>query len=211
MPLKARLLGKAVGDFFETFVKSIPKEKIELQMEGVGDLFRALHPLLEDNGKMSVKQMRRVFNEENGKSIGNFFNAVITAIPNKKAINETISSVKQLLELVTSFGAKEYGKIRRYLTPENGQLIGEFFAAVLEPLKDFDKNVSFNFKNVAEFLETLAGIGITGAVGLKMLKPILTPEFGENIAGFIRNLTSGISKDDIKQLKEFTTGIKQLS
>ena len=69
----------------------------------------------------------------------------------------------------------------------------------------------FDFKPITNFLNTLAGIGIIGSLGLMMLKPILTPEFGANIAGFVTNLTEGIKTSDLQRLKEFSTGMKNLS
>lgn len=60
-------------------------------------------------------------------------------------------------------------------------------------------------------MSALSSIGIIGALGLMALKPVLTPEFGENIAGFIKGLSKGITESDLKRLKEFTTGMKNLS
>ena len=83
MPLKAKLIARSIGNFFEEIVKALPEEEIKISMEGVGELFRALHPLLDENGKMSVKRMRAVINKENGQMIGEFFSEIFKVLPDK--------------------------------------------------------------------------------------------------------------------------------
>jgi hypothetical protein len=46
LPIKGRLIGRMIGNFFEELLKSIPKKKIEVQMTGIGELFAALMPLM---------------------------------------------------------------------------------------------------------------------------------------------------------------------
>lgn len=121
MPLKAKLIAKSIGNFFKEIVKALPEDEIKVSMEGVGELFRALHPLLDENGKMSVKRMRAVINKESGQMIGEFFSEIFKVLPKgEDKVGEGINQVKQLLELITNFGTKEYKKIRKYLTAENG-------------------------------------------------------------------------------------------
>ena len=50
-----------------------------------------------------------------------------------------------------------------------------------------------------------------GVVTLALLKPILTEKFGQNISGFIKALTNGITKDRMEKVDIFTKSVKTLA
>lgn len=63
MPLKARNIGKSIAIFFEEIVNAIPQKKIEVQMNGIGQLFAALLPLVADDSKYSIRRMKKLLNQ----------------------------------------------------------------------------------------------------------------------------------------------------
>jgi hypothetical protein len=63
MPLKARNIGKSIAVFFEEIVNAIPQKKIEVQMNGIGQLFAALLPLVADDSKYSIRRMKKLLNQ----------------------------------------------------------------------------------------------------------------------------------------------------
>ena len=68
-----------------------------------------------------------------------------------------------------------------------------------------------DLKPITDFLKVLSSIGIVGAVGLMMLKPVLTEKFGKAIAGFINALVKDFDADKTKRVASFAKSIKTLS
>lgn len=99
-PVRAWLLGKAIGIFFSRMVAAIPKKKIEIELKGVADLLKALDPLIAPNSKYSIKRLKKVVNEENGLLIGKFFSAMIKQIPNRKNTSDAIKNIADLMEVL---------------------------------------------------------------------------------------------------------------
>ena len=73
--------------------------------------------------------MLELLTEENGRSIGAFFKAVVEQIPEEKKMKDTVNSVHAFLKFISDFGVKDYIKLRLLLTEKNGQQIGAFFKA----------------------------------------------------------------------------------
>ena len=120
LPMKGRLVGKAIAAFFNELIKVIPKDEIKLEIDGLGQLMQSFYPLIEKDGKYSIGKLLRVMSAKNGQAIGMFFAAIVEPIPDDKKIKDTITSISALLQLVSSFGLKDYMKIRKLLTKENG-------------------------------------------------------------------------------------------
>ena len=179
-----------------------------MKVEGVGQMVQAIFPLISEDSNMSVKRMKKVLTKENGQQIGGFFAEILKVIPNKKKTSDALNGVSELLKLITTFGIKDYIKIKKILTEENGKQIGGFFAAIF---KEIEGKKIPDIKPINEFLKVLTGIGVTGAIGLMALKPVLTEKFGKQISGFFKALISGITKDRLDKISEFTKSVKTLS
>ena len=208
LPVKGRLVGKAMAEFFKQIVASIPREEIEIQISGIAELFQAIYPLIDTEGKYSIYKMLALMNGENGRQIGSFFGDIIKQIPDNKKIADTVASLTGLMRFLSEFGLKDYIKLRVILTEENGRKIGAFFGAVIKDLEE--KNYP-DLKPVTEFLKGLSSIGLLGVMTLSLLKPILTPKFGRSISGFVRALVRGLDEDSMDRLKGFTAAMKNLS
>lgn len=140
--------------------------------------------------------------------IGQFFAAIIEPIPQKKKLDESIRAISDIIKLVSEFGLKEYLKMKGVLTEKNGAEIGKFFAAIITPL---DRKKYPDLAPITKFLKDLSGIGMLGVVTLALLKPILTEKFGQNIAGFVKAITNGFTKDRMEKIDVFAKSIKTLS
>lgn len=119
-----------------------------------------------------------------------------------------MTSIKLFLDFIKDFGLKDYLKLRKLLTKENGQRIGEFFSALIQPINDTEYP---DLKPITEFLKSLSSIGLLGVLTLALLKPILTPKFGESISGFITKLVDGLSEEKMNSLKNFSEAMKNIS
>ena len=208
LPIKGRLLGMAIGKFFDELVKAIPEKQIKLDIDGLAQLMSSIFPLIEKDSKYSIYKMLELLTEENGRSIGAFFKAVVEQIPEEKKMKDTVNSVHAFLKFISDFGIKDYIKFRLLLTEKNGQQIGAFFKAIIEPLEETNYP---DLKPITDFLKAMSGIGIFGALTLALLKPILTPAFGENISGFITKLVDGLDEEKMERLKGFSTAMKNIS
>lgn len=140
--------------------------------------------------------------------IGQFFAAIVEPIPQKKKLDESIRAISDIIKLVSEFGLKEYLKMKGVLTEKNGAEIGKFFAAIITPL---DRKKYPDLAPITKFLKDLSGIGMLGVVTLSLLKPILTEKFGQNIAGFVKAITNGFTKDRMEKIDVFAKSIKTLS
>ena len=207
LPMKGRLVGKAIAAFFNELIKVIPKDEIKLEIDGLGQLMQSFYPLIEKDGKYSIGKLLRVMTAKNGQAIGMFFAAIVEPIPDDKKIKDTITSISALLQLVSSFGLKDYIKIRKLLTKENGEKIGQFFEAIILPLNQTEYP---DFKPITDFLKALSNLGLLGVITLALLKPILTPKFGESISGFITKLVDGLDEDKMNRLKNFSEAMKNV-
>ena len=92
LPIKGRLLGMAIGKFFDELVKAIPEKQIKLDIDGLAQLMSSIFPLIEKDSKYSIYRMLELLTEENGRSIGAFFKAVVEQIPEEKKMKDTINS-----------------------------------------------------------------------------------------------------------------------
>ena len=171
-------------------------------------MVQAIYPLISEDSNMSVKRMKKVLTKENGQQIGGFFGEILKALPNKKKVHESISALNELLKLITSFGLGDYLKLKAILTEKNGQQIGKFFSSIFNEIEG--KKIP-DLKPLNEFLKVLSGIGVVGAIGLLALKPILNEKFGKSISAFFKALVSGLTKDRITQINEFTKAVKTIS
>ena len=208
LPIKGKLVGKAIAAFFNELLKAIPEREIKLEIEGLGNLMASFYPLIEKDGKYSINKLLRILTEKNGTSIGRFFAAIVESMPDKKDTKDTLNSVRQFLDFIKDFGLKDYLKIRKILTEENGARIGKFFEALILPIKDTEYP---DLKPITEFLKSLTSIGLLSVLTLALLKPILTPKFGESISGFITKLVDGLDEDKMNRLKGFSEAMKNVS
>jgi hypothetical protein len=94
------------------------------------------------------------------------------------------------------------------LTEKNGERIGSFFKAIIDPL---NSKTYPDLKPITDFLKALSDIGVLGALTLALLKPILTPKFGENIGGFITKLTDPLDEERMGRMKGYSEAMKTLS
>lgn len=147
-------------------------------------------------------------NAENGKQLGGFFRAFLDEIPKEEEVKSSVTAVKQLLELATGMTMTKFIKMRLVLTEKNGQRIGSFFKAIIDPLN----NTTYpDLKSITDFLKALSEIGVLGVLTLALLKPVLTPKFGENIGGFITRLTDPLDEDRMNRMKGYSDAMKTLS
>ena len=54
LPLRGKLMGKAIGQFFTELIKGIPREKIELQLAGVAEILKVMEPFVGKDSKHSI-------------------------------------------------------------------------------------------------------------------------------------------------------------
>lgn len=207
---RARRIGKTVGAFFDAMFDAMLKNKkeINVKVQGVAELLQALVPFISSDSAVSIYKMKKVLNQENGHQIGMFFKEMLAGIPNKKKPDAVLKQIADFLKLITTFGLGDYIKLKVLLTEKNGQQIGKFFSSIFNELK---KEKYPDLKPITDFLKVLSSIGIVGAVGLMMLKPVLTEKFGKAIAGFINALVKDFDADKTKRVASFAKSIKTLS
>ena len=207
---RARRIGKTVGAFFDAMFDAMLKNKkeINVKVQGVAELLQALVPFISSDSAVSIYKMKKVLNQENGHQIGMFFKEMLAGIPNKKKPDAVLKQIADFLKLITTFGLGDYIKLKVLLTEKNGQQIGKFFSSIFNELK---REKYPDLKPITDFLKVLSSIGIIGAVGLMMLKPVLTEKFGKAIAGFINALVKDFDADKTKRVASFAKSIKTLS
>lgn len=207
---RARNVGKTIAAFYNEIFDVVLSDKktIQMKVEGLGQMVQAIYPLISDDSNMSVKRMKKILTKENGQQIGAFFGEILRAIPDKKKVQDSVSALNELLKVITTFGLSDYLKLKTILTEKNGQQIGKFFSSIFNEIEG--KKIP-DLKPLNEFLKVLSGIGVVGAVGLLALKPILNEKFGKSISGFFKALVSGLTKDRLDKISEFTKAVKTIS
>ena len=207
---RARRIGKTVGEFFKAFFEEVvgKKDEIKVSINGVAELLQAITPFISSDSAVSVYKMKRVLTKDNGIQIGMFFREMLMGIPNKKKPAESLRQIADFLKLITTFGLGDYIKLKALLTEKNGKQIGKFFSSIFDELK---REKYPDLKPITDFLKVLSSIGVVGAVGLMMLKPVLTEKFGKAIAGFINALVKDFDADKTKRVASFAKSIKTLS
>ena len=206
---RAKRIGKSIGKFYSELVKAIPRDKVHIQIQGVGELLQALYPLIKEDSDVSVLRMKMVLTEKNGQQIGMFFKEVMAGLPTKnKQFGAALKNLSDFLKLITTFGLKDYIKLKTILTEKNGKQIGLFFSSIFNEIEG--KKIP-DLKPITEFLRVLSSIGVVGAVGLLALKPILTEKFGKQIAGFFNAVIKDITKDKMERISLFTKSMKTMS
>ena len=176
-------------------------------------MLSALYPWIKEDSDVSISRMKKIMSAENGKQIGMFFKEMVSGIPfyvlgkGEKIENRT-KDLSEFLKLITSFGLKEYVKIKMILTEKNGKQIGLFFSSIFNEIEG--KKIP-DLKPITEFLRVLSSIGVVGAVGLLALKPILNEKFGKQIAGFFNAVIKDINKEKMERVNLFTKSMKTMS
>jgi len=108
LPLRGKILGKAIGKFFEEIIKAVDGKTIKVELNGVADLLKVFSPFLDKDSTFSIRRMRSILNEKTGKEIGAFFSAIIDAMPTQKKAKPQLDGVVQLLEVITNFSKKDF-------------------------------------------------------------------------------------------------------
>ena len=211
MPMKGRLIGKAIANFINAILESVPEKEIKIQINGLGNLISTMAQFADPNNPMSIKKLKKIMSYENGQDIGLFFKGLLDKIPvmynkDKSPASATIVSISSLIEMLAKFTARDFRKIKKMLSYKNGQSIGQFFKAIIEELPESKKDI----ESVSKIVRALSSLGSTSAIGLMMLKPVLTEKFGKSINAFVTNLTNGMTTDRIKQVDIFTASMKPL-
>lgn len=211
LPIKGKLIGKAIANFLSAIVDSIPQSEISIQINGISGLITTMAQFADPNNPMSIKKLKKVMSYDNGNDIGLFFKGLLDAIPityNKDGsiASPVVISVTSMIKLLSEFTAKDFRKIKKMLSYKNGQSIGKFFKAIIDELPESKANMD----SVVKIVSALSSLGATSAVGLMMLKPVLNEKFGKSINAFVTNLTKGMTTDRIKQVDIFTAAMKPL-
>ena len=213
-PFKGRMIGKSIGNFIAAIVDSVPKEEINISVQGIGEILNVFSKFVEKDGKYSISKMKRIMNEKNGRQIGLFFKGLFDGIPfydpdDEKRVSPDIKSVIEIIKLFSEFTTGQYIKIKIALTESNGKKIGKFFSAIFEEIPE--KNSAGNLRAVTDFLKELSGIGAVGVLTLALLKPILSEKFGKAINGFVMAIIKDMTDERSKQIDSFTKSVKTLS
>ena len=167
LPLKGKQMGRAIGKFFEAMVKSIPKEKIQIQMQGVAEMLNTMMPFISDDSKVSINKMRRVLNAKTGSDIGAFVRSILESLPsdNDKNVAKNrqmaMTGLVNFLKQIADFGLTDYIKLQKILTAQNGKNIGDFIKNIAEGTKDIEADGK-KLQAISQFVKDLSSIGITG-------------------------------------------------
>lgn len=213
-PFKGRMIGKAIGNFIAAIVDSVPKEEIDIRIQGIAEILNVFSKFVDTDGKYSISKMKRIMNEKNGRGIGLFFKGLFEGIPfydpdDEKRVSPDVKSVIEIIKLFSEFTTGKYIKIKTALTESNGKKIGKFFSAIFEEIPK--KDSVGNLKAVSDFLKELSGISAVGVLTLALLKPILSEKFGKAINGFVMAIIKDMTEERSKQIDSFTKSVKTLS
>lgn len=213
-PFKGRMIGKAIGNFIAAIVDSVPKEEIDIRIQGIAEILNVFSKFVETDGKYSISKMKRIMNEKNGREIGLFFKGLFEGIPfydpdDEKKVSPDVKSVIEIIKLFSEFTTGKYIKIKTALTESNGKKIGKFFSSIFEEIPK--KDSVGNLKAVSDFLKELSGISAVGVLTLALLKPILSEKFGKAINGFVMAIVKDMTEERSKQIDSFTKSVKTLS
>lgn len=208
-PVRAWMLGKAIGIFFNNMVKAIPTKQIKIELKGVGDLLKALDPLIAPNSKYSIKRLKKVVNEENGQYIGSFFAAMIREIPKRKNMNEAIENIAKLMDVLLKNKPKDIKAVVKVYNEKNGKKIGLFLSEIVDGVKSAKELKSL--ESVAKFLHELTKLSMLDVMTMKMAFSVMNAKAGKNVSDFINNLTAGLTDAKVKKLKQFNESMVDLS
>lgn len=207
-PVRAWLLGKAIGVFFSNMVAAIPKKKIEIELKGIADIIKALDPLIEPKSKYSIKKLKKVVNEDNGRHIGQFFSAMIKEIPNRKNTADAIKNIADLMDVILKHKPKVLKNASKVYNQKNGVSIGEFFSAIV---KSVSTSKELNaLPNISTLLNELSKISKHKVSAMKALFKVLNGKNGKNLNEFITNLTNGLTDAKMKKAVEFGNAVSVL-
>lgn len=213
-PFKGRMIGKAIAGFLSAIVDSVPKEQIDIQVQGLSEIINVFSKFMETDSKYSIFRMKRILNEKTGREIGLFFKGLLDGIPfynpdDEKKVSPDIRSVIEIIKLFSEFTTGQYIKIKTALTESNGKKIGKFFSAIFEDIPE--KDSVGNLRAVTDFLKELSGISAAGVLTLALLKPVLSEKFGKAINGFVMAIIKDMTEEKTKQIESFTKSVKTLS
>ena len=204
MPIKGKLIGKAVANFFKEFTKVIPDEEIKADLRNVGSLLKGLADLA--GGKFSIWRLTQVLSEKNATKIANFFHHILNQLPDKKMTKDGLSGIVDLMKLLKDYGFKDVRKLRRFLTEKNGRHIGLFFKAVIDEIPNTKK--LNNLKQVTNFIKTVSELNI---ISFKLALTMLNEKSGKKINLFMKALVKDYTPAEAKKIETFTKSIKTLA
>ena len=207
MPIKGYLIGKGIANFMRAIMKAIPEKEIKVEMKGVAEIMNVLMKFADKDSKYSIRHLKKIMTEENGKGIGAFFKGILDAMPDKKKTDGVLKPCADIISLFSDFGLVKYVKLRMLMNEKNGRKLGAFFSALLDeiPTKKVD------LKPISNFLKELATIGVIGALSIKILSEVLTEKAGKNINMFVKNLIKGFDKNTLNKVDTFSNAVKKLS
>lgn len=211
LPWRGRQMGRAIGKFFDAMIKNIPKERIQIQMNGVAEMLNTMMPFISDDSKVSVAKMQRVLNYKTGANIGGFIRAILDGLPNDE--NKTAAKNRQMamngliqfLKQISEFGLGDYVKMQKILTAENGKNIGDFIKNIAEGTNGVEADGK-KLQAISQFIKDLSSIGISGVLTI-----VAMSKFAKGANAFIKNLIEGIDDKDLTKMKDLSESVKSLS
>lgn len=209
-PIKAKIIGKTIGNFMLRIFNSIPRRQIKLKMDGLFELIGKMLVFADPNSKYSIKRMKKAFKAKNGRYIGKFFSELIDEIPKPKITAGAMKSVSDILDTLLKQKPRHLKKIFNLLTEERGENIGKFIKEVISPFKSKTIN-SDAIDKMNNFFAVIGKWGMFASISIRMLAAAMTEKRGESINKSMKNLLKGFSDKQLEAMKVFSASMKEMS
>lgn len=190
---KNKSLAKAITKFIITLnnelkdLEPISKETAE----GISKLLSGIANIVDLNLNKMMWKFNPLYAKLMGQAIGRFISNIAKELVGLNIPNG-VENIGKLLEPISKIGSDKHfsmGKILRMFNPINARYIGFFFKQLLAGIPK-EKEELKGLEAVTEFFNQMSKLGVTATVGVIYLGKHLKPEYGTNIAEFIKNLAT---------------------